>query len=263
MPIRPLIPKPKWVKGLAKFPPSKYTDERSILKRLPRSVIEEHREKFLKQPQAISYIPDIRDSSIDQETGEFKRFQNVPYPIVYPEEADRGLWGGEGLIACYMRRPHYMAQKFGKIFKPKLIKRLFYSEILDKHYAICVTISTLDQILYSKGFDFYILKTSNLNLASRLGVELKRQMLLRLIEMKENGKKDDVIYKRYSQFNIKWTREDLDWMGLTIDESKMKQRHIENELYRKELEEEMTPRMKYREELFRLLEEQEEEEKNV
>ena len=43
---------------------------------------------------------------------------------------------------------------------PKLMKLLFYSEILDQHYAVCVTRRTVAKIEEATSFDHYILKVS-------------------------------------------------------------------------------------------------------
>ena len=41
------------------------------------------------------------------------------------------------------------------------MKLVFYSEILDKHYALTCTRRTLELIEEAKGFDNYILKVIN------------------------------------------------------------------------------------------------------
>ena len=43
---------------------------------------------------------------------------------------------------------------------PKLMKLLFYSEILDQHYAVCVTRRTVAKIEEATTFDHYILKVN-------------------------------------------------------------------------------------------------------
>ena len=45
-----------------------------------------------------------------------------------------------------------------KVWKPRLTKRVFYSEILDKWFAINVTYTAIDQINECYGLDYYILK---------------------------------------------------------------------------------------------------------
>jgi hypothetical protein len=50
----------------------------------------------------------------------------------------------------------YFSRAF--ISVPKLMKLLFYSEILDRHYAVCVTRRTVAKIEEATTFDHYILK---------------------------------------------------------------------------------------------------------
>ena len=56
---------------------------------------------------------------------------------------------------------------------------IFYSEILDQHYALTCTRRTLDFIEEAKGFDNYILKTHEVDLKSDIGMKLKREMRLK------------------------------------------------------------------------------------
>ena len=48
-----------------------------------------------------------------------------------------------------------------RIWRPFLHKRVLYSEILDKHFVIMVTLRTMDQIDEHYGLDNYILKVGN------------------------------------------------------------------------------------------------------
>lgn len=50
----------------------------------------------------------------------------------------------------------YFSRAFVSV--PKLMKLLFYSEILDQHYAVCVTRRTVAKIEEATTFDHYILK---------------------------------------------------------------------------------------------------------
>lgn len=104
------------------------------------------------------------------------RTQHVPVTVVPTVQADKGLWGGEGVLIGYEDRvvvDDYQYEKnirlsdvptahiyFSRAFVsvPKLMKLLFYSEILDQHYAVCVTRRTVDKIEEATTFDHYILK---------------------------------------------------------------------------------------------------------
>lgn len=108
------------------------------------------------------------------------------------------------------------------------MKLIFYSEILDKHYALTCTRRTLELIEEAKGFDHYILKvklihppleisvrnnsqaffkTHEVDLKSDIGMQLKREMLVTLAKkdtsLYPNDKqKQEVIFKRYSSYVI-------------------------------------------------------------
>ena len=45
-----------------------------------------------------------------------------------------------------------------KLWRPNLMRRIFYSEILDKWLNIVVTLRTCDLVDEANGFDYYILK---------------------------------------------------------------------------------------------------------
>ncbi|KAI0237973.1 39S ribosomal protein L28, mitochondrial [Lamellibrachia satsuma] len=92
-----------------------------------------------------------------------------------------------------------------KIWMPRIIKRVFYSEILDRWMSINVTQTTLDLVDDAFGFDNYILKTSEADLRSCLGMRLKRQMLLTLVRRSmcpDDPSKAAEIAKKYQQFVI-------------------------------------------------------------
>jgi len=83
---------------------------------------------------------------------------------LYPTQCKLGLWGGEGIIPGMkkpkqkgFKRPEYLSTK---LWRPKILKIIFYTEILDKYYALTCTRRTLDLIEEAKGFDNYILKVN-------------------------------------------------------------------------------------------------------
>ena len=55
-----------------------------------------------------------------------------------------------------------MSNRVKKLWKPQLLKRELYSEILDHKFTITVTPRTLDLIDAAYGFDLYILTVSAL-----------------------------------------------------------------------------------------------------
>lgn len=73
------------------------------------------------------------------------------------------LWIDELLIytVCLLNLSRVqMSNRLKKVWKPQLLKRELYSEILDHKFSITVTPRTLDLIDAAFGFDFYILKVS-------------------------------------------------------------------------------------------------------
>lgn len=58
-----------------------------------------------------------------------------------------------------------MSNRLKKVWKPQLLKREFYSEILDHKFTIKVTPRTLDLVDAAFGFDFYILKVKDHDLS--------------------------------------------------------------------------------------------------
>lgn len=112
------------------------------------------------------------------------------------------------------------------------MENLFHSEILDRWMIIIVTDSALKQIEKASGFDFYILSTPESKLKSRLGMHLKRDMLVTLAKAKMNGKMEKG-WEKYSKFII--PLEEAEWIGLTLEEAVKKQMKIEHEISRSQL----------------------------
>ncbi|XP_041605632.1 39S ribosomal protein L28, mitochondrial isoform X2 [Vulpes lagopus] len=93
--------------------------------------------------------------------GRRERVQDVPIPVYRPPEAQLGLWGGEGWVVGYRYvGDDKLTKRVKKVWKPQLLQRELYSEILDTKFAVTVTARTLDLIDAAYGFDFYILKVA-------------------------------------------------------------------------------------------------------
>ncbi|XP_027324797.1 large ribosomal subunit protein bL28m [Anas acuta] len=176
------------------------------------------------RPQGARYRRDPR-------SGERQRLQDVPVLPFLPPAAHRGLWGGEGWIRGFRyARNDKLSTRLPKVWKPQLFERRLYSEILDATLTVTVTMRTLDLIDQAYGFDFYILKTPKADLGSKLGMDLKRTMLLRLARRDPNLHPDDparreAIYDKYKEFVI--PEEEAEWVGLSLEEAIEKQRLLE------------------------------------
>ncbi|KFO34784.1 39S ribosomal protein L28, mitochondrial [Fukomys damarensis] len=210
-----------------------------------------------RTPTPVHYQPHGTKFKINPKNGQRERVEDVPIPIYYPRESQKGLWGGEGWILGYRYANNdKMSNRVKKVWKPQLFQRELYSEILDKKFTVTVTMRTLDLIDEAYGFDFYILKASRADawqgpvasqtqtqssatlelvtpkedLCSKFGMDLKRGMLLRLARQDPRLHPDDperrtAIYDKYKEFVI--PEEEAEWVGLTLEEAIEKQRLLE------------------------------------
>ena len=196
--------------------------------RLPLHYKKRYVENWMRDPAAVHYRADPRKYVADK-YGEPLRVQNVPIPVTFPQEANQGLWGGEGMIAGFKKKNNEtLKPRVAAIWKPFLTSRTFHSEILDRYLAVTVTMRTLDLIDDAFGFDSYILKTHELDMKSTLGMTLKREMLLVLARKSfypDDTEKRDRIYEKYKQFVI--AEDEAEWVGLTLHEAERKQHELE------------------------------------
>lgn len=191
-----------------------------------------YKQRFIKniqtEPRSVHYRADQRKYAPD-EYGQPVHVQNVPIPIIFPREADEGLWGGEGIIAGFKQRiDKPKTSPFAKIWMPRLSTRVLYSEILDRWISVTVTLRTLDLIDESYGLDKYILSTPERDIRSKFGMRLKREMLLALANKSlypNDPAKRDEIYQKYKQFEV--PASEAEWVGLTLYEAERKQYQVE------------------------------------
>ena len=161
------------------------------------------------------------------------RVETVRIPIHYPPETKLGIWSGEGYIygERFARSGKETAPKYKKIWKPIVLERCYYSEILDRDIKLTVTPLTLDLIDEAYGFDFFILKTCTKRL-QEFGGRLKREMLIKLARKEtdlypNDPEKQEKIYNKYKKYSL--PLEQAEWVGLTIYEAMKKQWEKEKE----------------------------------
>ena len=139
------------------------------------------------------------------------------------------LWSGEGIIAGFRRKNEKKkTPRVPRIWKPRLSSRVFYSEILDVFMRVTVTRHTLELIDAASGFDHYLLSTSEVDMQSRLGMRLKRKLLLALANKTlypNDQAKNEEIYAKYQKYVI--PAEEAEWVGLSLYEAERKQYDIE------------------------------------
>lgn len=218
---------------LHKYPPKIWNAlklKQGIYARLPKHYLRSLEEK--REPIPVHFRPLGVNYRRNPDTGAKERVQDVPIPIYYPPHSFLELWGGEGYIRGYRyANNNKMSPRIPKTWKPQIFTRELYSEILDHKFTIKVTMRTLDLIDAAYGFDFYILKTHKVDLNSKLGMDLKRGMLLRLARKDtelypEDPVKRDKIYNKYKQFEV--PEEEAEWVGLSLEEAVEKQRLLEH-----------------------------------
>ncbi|XP_035536616.1 39S ribosomal protein L28, mitochondrial isoform X1 [Morone saxatilis] len=218
---------------LLKYPPKIWDAlkmKQGIYSRLPKHYLKSLEQK---EPTPVHWRPLGVQYRANPKTGVKERVQDVPIPVYYPPQSQDGLWGGEGWVSGYRYTNNdKLSTRVKKTWKPQLLQRELYSEILDHTFPITVTMRTLDLIDAAFGFDFYILKTSKEDLNSKLGMDLKRAMLLRLArkdtELYPNDPvKREKIYNKYKQ-HFEIPEEEAGWVGLSLEEAVEKQRQLEH-----------------------------------
>lgn len=174
------------------------------------------------KPTAVHFIPKEGQFERDEVTGIVKPIQNIPIPVIYPPEANEGIWGGEGVVKGFQKRsqtrrrvPHYWV--------PVLRRSVVHSQVLDKYMSMVVTNRTMDLIHESRGFDHYLLKTPACDLKSTLALKLKRNILQALqsgcVHLGNDPRKQSDIITEYKQYLAQYTPEEIEWYGLTFKEA--------------------------------------------
>lgn len=230
---------------LHKYPPAIWKSlklKEGIYARLPPHYLKSLNDT--EKPTPVHWRPHGLKYRRNPKTGERERVADVPILPYFPPEANEGLWGGEGWITGYRYANNdKLSTRLKVTWKPQLFVRQLYSEILDKTFSIKVTMRTLDLIDAAYGFDFYILKTPQRDLCSKLGMDLKRAMLMRLATKDPNLHPNDharreQIYNKYKSTDInnsviqshqafEMPLEEAEWVGLTLEEAVEKQRILE------------------------------------
>ncbi|XP_060642672.2 large ribosomal subunit protein bL28m [Anolis sagrei] len=176
------------------------------------------------RPRGARFVPPYEGAPLWKR----QRVQDVPVEPYLPPESQEGLWGGEGWVSGFRYANNdKLSARVRKIWKPQLFYRELYSEILDRKFTVTVTMRTLDLIDAAFGLDFYLLKTPKAELCSKLGMDLKRTLLLRLARKDpalhpEDPARREAIYAKYKEFVI--PEEEAKWVGLSLEEALEKQR---------------------------------------
>ncbi|XP_024889898.1 39S ribosomal protein L28, mitochondrial isoform X2 [Temnothorax curvispinosus] len=188
---------------------------------LPQEFKKFWREWKLQKPAAVHYIKQEGTYVRNEETEEVRPVQNVPIPLMYPKEIDDGIWGGEAVVQGFKKKGLFK-RKVPHFWFPQLKKSVVYSEVLDTHMRVVITDRALRLIHENYGFDHYLLKTPACDLRSLLALRLKRQILIALADKTlypNDLEKRTEIYAKYEQYLSAYTREEIEWYGLTYKEA--------------------------------------------
>jgi len=162
--------------------------------------------------------------------GRPKRVENVEIEIKFCSEAENGLWGGETIVHGYKYPKNGKKRRCNKwSWRPIVINKTMYSEILNRNITTTFTPRTLDLIDEAYGFDFFILKT-HIKVLRTFGSELKREMLMKLANYEQelypnNKEMQEKIFNKYKEYAV--DKEQASWVGLSLKEAMRKQWEIE------------------------------------
>lgn len=237
------IPKPsRWTKGIGAELPEEYKKF--------------WKEWKLQQPSAVHYIKQEGSYVLDEKTEVVRPVQDVPLPLLYPKEFHEGIWGGEAVIQGFTKK-HRFARRHPRFWFPLLKNSVVYSEVLDKYMSTVVTYRTIHLINEHYGFDHYLLKTPACDLKSELALKIKRKILVTLADKTlypNDAAKREEIYDKYKEYLTAYTREEIEWYGLTYKEACIKWMKQKQE---QELQQIQPLKIKFRAELIARLKEKE------
>ncbi|VDN06920.1 unnamed protein product [Thelazia callipaeda] len=209
----------------------------SVVHRLPRHYKEKYWEYVLSEATPVHYRKPTSRYEWDSKRRIMVEVEEYPIIGFRPPEADRGLWGGETLVKGYIESRPYTKKKVlprqwvPHFFFPYLKNAIVYSEVLDKYMKIIVTERTCRLIDHHFGLDLYLLETPEIDIASKLGNKLKREILLTLAKetyFPDNPERHNYIKQKYAKFLM--PVEEAEWIGLDLNEACIKQQEIEDSI---------------------------------
>ncbi|EFN83531.1 39S ribosomal protein L28, mitochondrial, partial [Harpegnathos saltator] len=173
------------------------------------------------QPSAVHYIENKAKYVRNEETEEVSKVQNIPIPLMYSKEMHNGIWGGEAIIKGFKKKGKFK-RKVAHFWLPDLQRSVLYSEVLDSYMRVVITPRVIRLIHEHYGFDHYLLKTPACDLQSLLALKLKREILIALADKTlypDDPEKHEEVYVKYKQYLSAYTREDIEWYGLSYQEA--------------------------------------------
>jgi len=212
-----------------------WNNPKSIVHRLPKHYQEHFWKNLLSSPMPVHYRPPKHRFYWDKKRNIELEAEKYPILPEYCPEQDQGLWGGEGVVKGYIESRPYTKKKIlprnwvPHLWFPAIKTAVLYSEVLDKHILLKVTERTMRLIDDCCGIDSYLLETPNVDINSRLGISLKRLILIKLARAnyyEDDLEKKDYIGKKYKKFVL--SLEEAEWYGLDLNQACRKLQDLED-----------------------------------
>uniref|UniRef100_A0A914VUS5 Large ribosomal subunit protein bL28m n=1 Tax=Plectus sambesii TaxID=2011161 RepID=A0A914VUS5_9BILA len=211
-----------------------WADPTSVVHRLPVFYQERYWKELLRDATPVHYRPPTVRFQWDSER--LVQVEREDYPIIpiFPPEADQGLWGGEGVLKGYRKSRDFVKKKIlpnywlPTLWFPCLKDVVLYSEVLNKHMRMRVTERTMRLIDDHFGLDLYLLETADIDLRSKLGCKLKREILMALANQwhyPEDEERREWMNEKYARFIL--PPEEAEWVGLELNEACKKLQDLE------------------------------------
>lgn len=213
-----------------------WDNKESVVHRLPRHYQERYwREHVLADRAPVHYQPPEKRFYWDAKRLVEVETENYPILPLHCPEMDQGLWGGEGVVKGYYESKPFTRKKvlprqwIPKFWWPHVERAIVYSEVLDKYLNVIVTPRALRLIDESFGLDYYLLGTPEIDICSKLGLRLKREILIRLAKgdfYQDEPERRAYIQEKYEKFAL--PLEEAEWVGLDLNEACRKLQDIED-----------------------------------
>ncbi|CAD5215732.1 unnamed protein product [Bursaphelenchus okinawaensis] len=212
-----------------------WKDPKSVVHRLPLHYQKRYWANILADQTPVHYEPPQSRYMWDSHRKVEVELQDYPIRPIRTVEQDKGLWGGEGVVKGYIESRPFVRKKIlprhwiPHWYFPNVTPKCLYSEVLDKYMKINVTSRSFDLINKAYGLDLYLLTTPEIDIDSKLGMKLKRHILIALAKEEyypEDEEKHEYIKQKYSAYKI--PLEEAEWVGLDLNEAARKQQDIED-----------------------------------
>uniref|UniRef100_A0A1I7Y8G1 39S ribosomal protein L28, mitochondrial n=1 Tax=Steinernema glaseri TaxID=37863 RepID=A0A1I7Y8G1_9BILA len=209
----------------------------SIVHRLPIHYQQRYWKNVLADASPVHYRPP--SSCLYWDPNRKVEYDAETYPIIgfHPPEADTGLWAGETIVKGYIESRPYTKKKVlprhwvPRFFFPYVKDVILYSEVLDKYFKVTATERACRKIDESFGLDLYLLTTPEIDVASKLAMTIKREILITLAKgdyYVDDEERHEYIRQKYEEHAI--PLEEAEWVGLSLNEACRKQQDIEDSI---------------------------------